>query len=338
MTSESSNTETDRQRQLTRGNQLLALFLAVAFVGSLILLFEGSFVSDAFAGWAVFVIIPASLGGLLSMAIDPKGQFSPLGCFVWPTLIVIALVLLAWAFLGEGAICLAMLLPIWIAAAVGGFLIQRWSAYRRIAAESNGGTRLQAVAWFAFPLVLIWAETVSPPQWEEHSVTRSVEIAASPAEVWPLLVSIPNIAPGEGRATFAHDLFGIPRPAEAVLETRDGALIRKARWGENIRFEEQITAIAPGERIDWRFAFPDSSVAEYTDPHIEPDGAVLRIENGGYRIESLASGRVRLTLETRYSMRSRMAWYAALWGELFLGDISANVLTLVKDRAEKTAI
>ena len=335
MDSENTTDQADAERRLTLYNRLLVVLLAVLFLGSLLLVFESDLLENAYAGWAIFVVIPASFGGLLSMAIDPKGEFSPLGCFVWPTLIAIALVLVAWVFLGEGAICLAMLLPIWIAAAVGGFLIQRWSAYRRTATEEANGTRLQAVAWVMFPLVLIWAETASPPEWKQHSVTRSVEIAASPAKAWPLLVSIPNIAPGEGKATLAHDLFGIPRPTEALLEQRDSALIRKARWGEDIRFEEQITAVTPGQLIDWRFAFPDSSVAEYTDPHIEPDGAVLRIESGGYRIETLGPDRIRLTLETRYSMRSRMAWYAALWGELFLGDISANVLTLVKDRAEQ---
>ena len=335
MDSENTTDQADVERRLTLYNRLLVLLLAVLFLGALLVVFESDLLENAYAGWAVFVVIPASFGGLLSMAIDPKGEFSPLGCFVWPTLIAIALVLVAWVFLGEGAICLAMLLPIWIASAVGGFLIQRWSAYRRTVSEDAGRARLQAVGWFVFPLALVWAETVSPPEWEEHSVVRSVKIAASPAEVWPLLLSIPHIAPEEGRATVAHDLFGIPRPSQALLETRDDALIRKAWWGKNIRFEEHITTIQPGQRIDWRFAFPDSSVAEYTDPHIEPDGAVLRIESGGYRIETLGPGRVRLTLETRYSMRSRMAWYAALWGELFLGDISNNVLTLVKERVEQ---
>ncbi len=337
MTIEDSDTEDGVQRRLMRYNQLLALLLAVVFFGSIYLVFKGDFFENAYAGWAVFLVIPASFGGLLSMAIDPSGELSPLGCFVWPTLIAIALILLAWVFLGEGAICLAMLLPIWIAAAIGGFAIQRWNTYRRTAVAREGSARLQAVAWVVFPLALIWAETANPPEWEQHSVTRSVEIAASADQVWPLLVSIPNITPGEGRATLAHDLFGIPRPTEALLERRDGTLIRKARWGEKIRFEERVTTLAPGKEIGWRFAFPDNSVAEYTDPHIEPDGAVLRIESGGYRIETLEPGKLRLTLETRYSMRSRMAWYAALWGELFLGDISTNVLTLVKDRAESSA-
>ena len=33
-------------------------------------------------------------------------------------------------------------------------------------------------------------------------------------------------------------------------------------------------------------------------------------------------------------MRSRIGWYAGLWGEVMLGDVHDNVLAIIKDRAE----
>jgi hypothetical protein len=35
-------------------------------------------------------------------------------------------------------------------------------------------------------------------------------------------------------------------------------------------------------------------------------------------------------------MKTRLNGYAALWGELFLGDLESNLLALVKGRAEGT--
>ena len=45
-------------------------------------------------------------------------------------------------------------------------------------------------------------------------------------------------------------------------------------------------------------------------------------------------GGVRVTLSTTYRMRSRLDWYAGLWGERMLGDVHDNVLAIIKTRAE----
>jgi hypothetical protein len=41
---------------------------------------------------------------------------------------------------------------------------------------------------------------------------------------------------------------------------------------------------------------------------------------------------VRLT--TQYRMRSHLAPYLGLWGERMLGDVEANVLAIIQQRAE----
>jgi hypothetical protein len=62
---------------------------------------------------------------------------------------------------------------------------------------------------------------------------------------------------------------------------------------------------------------------------------MLKIAHGGYTLEPLGEGRVRVTLSTTYRMRSRLDWYLALWGERMLGDVEANVLAIIKARAER---
>jgi hypothetical protein len=75
-------------------------------------------------------------------------------------------------------------------------------------------------------------------------------------------------------------------------------------------------------------------VQDYTDRHISPDGPMLKIAKGGYTLTPLPGGRVRVSLATTYRMRSRIGWYAGLWGEVMLGDVHDNVLAIIKDRAE----
>ncbi|NJO13855.1 MAG: hypothetical protein HC870_01140 [Rhizobiales bacterium] len=194
--------------------------------------------------------------------------------------------------------------------------------------------RVNVVALLTVPFAFIYAEEASPPQWQERVVVRDVIIAASADEVWPLLVSIPGIGADEGKPTFTHDWVGIPRPSEARLVRREGQLVRAAQWGSDIRFEERVTHLSEGKAIAWDFAFPDDSVQAYTDRHIAPDGPLLTIAHGGYRIQPLGKDSVRVTLSTTYRMRSRLGWYLEPWGELLLGDVENNVLAIIKQRAE----
>jgi hypothetical protein len=86
--------------------------------------------------------------------------------------------------------------------------------------------------------------------------------------------------------------------------------------------------------LRWDFAFTNTSLQDYTDRHISPDGPMLKITAGDYTLERVAPNRTRLTLQTRYIAKTHANLYAALWGEVFLGDIESNVLAIIKHRAE----
>jgi hypothetical protein len=71
----------------------------------------------------------------------------------------------------------------------------------------------------------------------------------------------------------------------------------------------------------------------HTDEHIAPDGPLLKIDTGDYRLTPLPDGTTRLTLRTNYVAMTHVN-FARWWGELLLGDIQDNVLAVVKQRAE----
>lgn len=311
------------------------LIMLLCFCGGLAFLVYGPKLESAFAGFGVLLAIPFAMGALATgTGVIP---FARLGCLIAPLALCGLLFPLAYFGFGEGLICIVMVLPFWLAAGIGGG-ISVWIIGRRATSvpPPNGPTKLQVSALLTLPFVLVFAEEANPVELENRQVSRDIVIAATADDLWPLLVSIPNITAAEGRTTFTHDFLGIPRPTNAQLIRRGNRLVRKAHWGPDVQFEERISVLAKNERISWDFAFPDDSVQKYTDRHISPDGPLVKIASGGYKIERLDQGRVRLTLTTKYRMRTRMAWYFGLWGEQLLGDVQSNVLDIIKQRAENS--
>ncbi len=316
------------------GRNWLSLGLLAVLLGSSLFVFYGNGFENFYSGYAALLAIPAALGGLISQFSDPDGSQSPVGCFLVPTLAILGLVALAWLFFGEGAICIVMVLPFWVSAAITGALVNRWNARRR--KLDSSANRFLNAGWLALPLILLFWEQGHPPIWQEVSVTREVRIMATAQKVWPLLIEISKISLSEGKTNFTQDVLGVPRPSEAVLQGTQPTLVRKARWGKDLRFDEVITELKPQREIVWNFSFPDNSVQRYTDRHISPDGPMLKIASGRYAIEGVSPGVTRVRLTTKYCMRSQLAFYFRVWGEILLGDIQSNVLTIVKDRAEGT--
>jgi hypothetical protein len=320
-------------RPSERAGAAFLLAMLALLLGGIALLNTGV-LETSYSGIAFMGIIPFAIGALATGA--GLQIYSHYGCILAPVLVFAVLFPLMHYGGAEGLICILMVLPFWLSAGLGGGLAT-WIIHlrkQRRGEEAGGATRLKVAGLMALPFALLYAEEASPPQWQERTVTRSITIAADAQAVWPLLVAIPDVRPDEGIATFTHDIAGIPRPSEALLVRHGAGLVREGRWGADIRFEERITALETGRRIAWDFAFPDDSVQRYTDHHISPDGPLLKIAHGGYTLTPLTDGRVQVSLATTYRMRSRLGWYVDLWGEQLLGDVSDNVLAIIKARAE----
>jgi len=110
--------------------------------------------------------------------------------------------------------------------------------------------------------------------------------------------------------------------------------VRTALWGDHVNFDEHITRWQPGHILGWTFAFTNTSLLDYTDKHISPDGQFLKVDAGDYTIQRLSTKQTLLILHTHYVAMTHVNLYAEIWGQLFLGDVENNILAIIKHRAE----
>lgn len=318
-----------RKGRLT-GRLVSGFGLALTIAFSVYLLLD---LSSAGNGWIAslwfLALLPAVLCALICYIGDPDLTRSG-GFYFWVPLALVALVDAGSAVvLHEGVICLVMLSPIWLASGWTGAFLIRWQRRKR----AVGAGALQS-SFLVIPLVAALVEAQVPIPHEQVLLSRSILVHATPAEIWPYAVSNRSIGAHEGRWTITHDIIGVPRPRATVLNGAGVGMVREAYWGDHINFEERITEWAPGRKLGWRFAFSNSSMQDYTDKHISPDGQFLKIDSGDYTIRRVSADTSRLTLNTRYIAMTHVNLYARLWGEFLMGDVEDNILTIIKARAE----
>lgn len=304
-----------------------AIIVALAAALGVFLLAEAG--SGGAIGYALMVVLPAALTAFIAWAGSLGRNWGRSTFLLVPVWLALAATVIGAVVLREGVVCLVMALPFWVAFGYVGL----WPVYlyRRNQRRVDPATfRAHAVLLLPFLALLIDQQLV-PPR-ETRTVVREIVVDAPAAAVWPELLAIPAIAPDEGRWNISQDLLRLPRPVAAHLHGQGPGAVRDARWQDDIRFQEIVTDWQPGEALQWRFAFPDPSIHERTDRHIEPHGRHLWIDKGGYRLIPLGNGRTKIRLWTRYHLATPFNAYAGWWGERILGDIQDNVLSVVAGR------
>ncbi len=307
---------------------LLLLSMAVTALG---------FVIDKTAAgisisFAILFVLPYGLGGLAAILINPAGKKTGTTLSVSIGMIMLVLVLGGLLF-REGIICIVLLAPLWLLGAfLGALTVER--AHKKLSEKYKVGEVFSCSFFAALPFLFLIFGSGLGQSAKTYTVTRTVDLSVSAEAVWPHLLELSALTDAEGRWNIAQNMLQIPRPRSAHVEGTGPGAVRYARWGEQISFEEHITDWRENERLGWTFAFPNDSVHQYTDRHISPDGNHLKILRGQYQLTPLGSGQTRLTLTTDYEANTPVNAYSALWGELILGDIQSNILTIIEGRVQ----
>ena len=241
-------------------------------------------------------VFPVFYGAAAQLLFDPllsKPSRQTFQLMVLPV-VLLCVILLFWQF--ETLICIAILLPIFMALGWCGQWIMRVVLRKALV---NATSDTLNVSLLLLPILAV-------PLFGLFEFSQ---------RVW----------------TFSHNILGTPRPIDAVLVGD----VRKLRWTGGIVFEEHLTALESNTSMTWDFVFNAPETLTAFDPHIAPQGGIVNMQSGSYHLTSLPNDVTSLTLETNYSIRTPVNTYLAIWGEVFLQDFHHAVLSVIKTRSEK---
>jgi hypothetical protein len=287
---------------------------------------EFSIVSKAF-----LLMTPFSLGAL-AVFVAARGERTSVrrDAAVAAKAMILFLIAL-FLMLLEGVICIVLVLPVFVVAAVLGGVLAGWLHRRML-------DRKGAVSAFALlPLLLGPIEAALPPAQSEQIVSTTMHIAAPPEAVFDQLADVRGIRPEELGFAFVH-LIGLPKPIAADMRGSGAGAVRVSRWEKNVRFEEVITHWERPRAMHYRFHIPPGSIPrDALDEHVELGGKYFTVLDGGYDLAPAPDGGTELTLTTRFLNKSQLKLYGDLWGRMVLQDFHRSILGLMRHRAERGA-
>jgi hypothetical protein len=225
----------------------------------------------------------------------------------------------------EGAVCLAMVLPVAIPSALLGGVVGHGMALHRV-----GGALHLSLAVLVLPALAILETPTAPVPLRE--VVTAIEVDAPPAAVWRHVVSFSEL-PEPGRWLFR---LGIAYPRRARIDGSGVGAIRRCEFSTGA-FVEPITVWEEPHRLGFDVAAQPPPLTEwspYRDLHPPHLDGYFRSRRGEFRLIPLPGNRTRLEGSTWYELDIAPAAYWQLWADGIVHAIHGRVLEHVKRLAE----
>jgi hypothetical protein len=320
--------------------RLLFSVLIAAIFGLIIRLLYGIFDGQlAVMSITFFFFVPYLIGYITILLIPYKENQSATGAFLKPSLSCLLTLVVTILFRIEGAICWLMAFPIFaVLAGVGGLIAfnrkkrrakkQEIFDFEKDDWESPGG--LQVSFLFLIPIFTGLLEGDRISSYKELSVTRQVEINASPAVVWASLVKN-NQPVFPHRASF-FNLLGFPHHLNTTLDTPIIGGCRLATYEKGLVFAETIRQIKPGQSMTVEIQTDPTEISKaIMDEHIVIGGKHIKMKKDEYTLTPLANGKTLLTLSSHFNINTPFNWYAGIWSGLLMSDILKDELNSVQE-------
>jgi len=227
----------------------------------------------------------------------------------------------------EGAICIALAIPIFMAMASFGGLIAL------LAFKASKPSTATTSGILVLPLLLALAERGMPLTDSIERSTESVHIAAPPERIWHLINDATGIEPQEMQSGWAWRI-GVPYPVSAITVDEDGGRVRKLVWQKGVHFDEPILDWDENRYIRWRYRFDADSIPDGAlDDHVRVGGAYFDLIDTSYRLEPEGDG-TRLTIDVGYRVSTHFNWYSARLGRFLVDDAAKTILEFYRRRTE----
>jgi hypothetical protein len=226
----------------------------------------------------------------------------------------------------EGAVCILLAFPLATIAGVIGVAIGR--------TISRSGQSQLPPAFYAIAFVSL-STYVGPVTMDAgvYEVRSSVEIAATPDQVWPHVLAFDPIA----EPTDLIFRMGVAYPQRARIDGAGVGAIRHCEFSTGT-FVEPITVWEPGRRLSFDVSEQPAPLreltpyAELSPPHL--DGYV-RARRGEFRLVALPGGHTRLEGSTWYSLDIAPVPYWRVFSDYMIHRIHTRVLAHIKQEVQK---
>lgn len=237
---------------------------------------------------------------------------------------------LAFLLVGlEGVICLVMATPILAPLTLFGSAIG-WAIAAGVESHSRQEDRGLVVCLLVLPMLAGFEPLIAEP--ERRLVESAVEIAASPSQVWDVVVAFPEIE-AEPEWFFR---WGIAAPTRARIEGVGVGAIRYCEFTTGA-FVEPITAWDEPRRLAFDVADQPEPMFELTPyrhlhpPHLRTS---FRSRRGEFELCPLPSGGTRLVGRTWYDLDIAPHGYWRHWTDEIVHRIHSRVLRHIGRVAE----
>ncbi len=275
-------------------------------------------------GVALFFLTPFAMGAVTTAVFNARFR-STASETIGVTLALFGFTAAAMTMLAiEGLVCLLMALPLAIGLGLVGALFARGSLRDR--PQSLG---LVSLLLFLLP-VSAFVEPARGPVL--HEVRSSVDVDASPTDVWQLVVAFPALP----QPTDWIFTSGIAYPTQARIEGAGVGAIRYCEFSTGA-FVEPITAWEPGVRLAFDVIASPPPLREWSPyrqlapPHLD---GYLQSRRGEFRLIALPDGRTRLEGSTWYELKVGPDAYWRMFSDALIRRIHLRVLNHVKVLAE----
>jgi len=226
--------------------------------------------------------------------------------------------MVAYLFLHEGTVCLAMAFPLLFGLICAGTFLGSYLF------RPKPGPLAVSVA--PLVLALIFGDCLAPKHDFSDAVTTSVRIQAPPAKVFPYTVAFSPInTPPPG---FVLNRLGLPWVVKTAVTGNRVGSERKCVFSGDLVLDEKITELEPGKKI----TFAITRAPRY--PEFTEHGTVLQ---GQMQLTDNGDGTTTLTGTSWYTLHVYPAWYFGPWADTIIHQVHYRVFDHIRELAESDA-
>jgi uncharacterized membrane protein YhaH (DUF805 family) len=317
--------ETTRPRGRRMPSALLSIAGGVA-LGIVMVVIGVRFIEQY--GSALFFGAPFAMGALTAFLFNRRYPGTTLETIQVTICMFLAVAGAVFLFAFEGAICIAMAIPLGLVVGLLGAAMGR--------AIALSGRRAISPALSAILLLPISAVLEHPGATGIilHEVQSSVVINAPPERVWEHVIAFQPI-PQPSELVFR---LGIAYPRYARIDGAGIGAVRYCVFSTGV-FVEPIIDWEPGRRLGFDVVSSPAPLRELSlyanlsPPHLH---GYLRSRRGEFRLVPLPGGGTRLEGSTWYGIEMAPEAYWQLWSDFLIHQIHRRVLEHIKFEVEST--